>query len=412
MIFHSDHTPRISHFLVAISSALIFLTMFTAMVLLPSSDTGVKNQRTVKFNHEYHLKEVGADCTDCHTGAKESVVASDNLLAKMSACKSCHEDKVTSECTFCHSTADTATYTATPNPQRDIVFNHRLHVDDKKIACQTCHTNLDRNDVPVGEIVPSMEACTTCHNGVKATNECAACHKNFASLRPKDHNRTDFIHEHKRLARMQNATCSMCHSQENCADCHNGAGLVKVTLPGKDLVSPLAPRLNALDRGQGMTLTKVHNLNYKFTHGIEAKGKSAECQSCHSYEDFCSTCHHAGGNVNQGSFKPASHSVAGFTTFGVGSGGGEHARQARMDIESCAGCHGEIGGDPVCITCHVDPDGVQHTNPKTHDHGFMSDTHGPWHTDPGATCYMCHTDANAHPGGMKGQKFCGYCHAR
>jgi hypothetical protein len=255
-----------------------------------------------------------------------------------------------------------------------------------------------------------MATCNSCHNDTKATTACEKCHTDFASLRPIEHNRTNFIHEHKRLARLGDAKCGVCHSQETCIDCHNGSELIKVDVLGRDLTSQRSPRLTAIDRGQEMCLTKIHDLNFRFTHGIAAKGKSMECQTCHNSEKYCSTCHEAGGNINQGAFKPASHAVAGFTTLGVGSSGGEHARLARRDIESCAACHGAEGADPVCITCHVDPDGIKGNDPKTHDPGFMSNTHGPWHFDPGANCYMCHTDVNAHPGGVKGQKFCGYCH--
>ena len=82
----------------------------------------------------------------------------------------------------------------------------------------------------------------------------------------------------------------------------------------------------------------------------------------------------------------------------------------RRDIESCAACHDIQGGDPVCVTCHSDPDGVQGDNPRTHPPMYMHDVDGNWHTDPGAVCYVCHTDPNAHPGGQPGIGFCGYCH--
>jgi len=245
---------------------------------------------------------------------------------------------------------------------------------------------------------------------VKPASTCETCHTNFASLRPKDHNQTDYIHEHKRTARMADAACGTCHSQETCIDCHNGSDLVKVNVPGRDLVSQHSPRVTANDRGQGLRLTKIHDLNFRFTHGIAVKSKTMECQTCHNEKEFCSTCHEAGGNIKQGSFKPSSHTTAGFTTFGVGSGGGEHARQARWDIESCAMCHSADGADPVCIRCHTDADGVKGTDPRTHDRGFMATNHGIWHTDAGANCYVCHTDYNANPNGRKGQKFCGYCH--
>jgi hypothetical protein len=132
--------------------------------------------------------------------------------------------------------------------------------------------------------------------------------------------------------------------------------------------------------------------------------------SCHSEQTFCSQCHEAGSGV-AGMFKPTWHSTAGFTTAGVGSGGGLHADMARRDIESCVSCHDVQGADPVCITCHVDPDGIRGTDPKTHEPGYMkSSEDGSWHTNAGAVCYNCHTDLNAHPNGVKGKGFCGYCH--
>ena len=363
----------------------------------------------LKFSHQYHTKEVGAACTDCHSTASKSDKSSDNLLATMEACKTCHEDQVKSNCTYCHTSADSSTYAATPNPIREIRFSHVQHVETQKVACETCHNDLDKV-VPIAENVPSMTTCRTCHNDVRAAAGCEKCHTDLAALRPADHNRSEYIREHSHDARLADAKCGSCHTQESCTDCHNGSELVKVNLPGRDLVSQHAPRLSAIDRGQEITLTKVHDLNYRFTHGVDAKAKKIECATCHSDQTFCTTCHQAGGDITQEAFKPFSHSVAGFTTIGVGSGGGEHARLAKRDIESCAACHSPEGADPVCITCHTDADGVKGTDPRTHDPGFMADTHGNWHNDPGAVCYMCHTDSNARPGGVSGQKFCGYCH--
>jgi Cytochrome c7 and related cytochrome c len=410
MMTNYNMNQILTRFLSILGAALILVVVFSSMMI--SSGTEDKNslQKTVKFNHEKHIKDIGAQCEDCHTNAETSLAATDNLLAKMSACQSCHEDQEKSNCTYCHLSADSTTYAATPNPVRELVFSHKLHVEDQKVACQTCHTELDKETATVGELVPSMKVCSSCHDGVKQKDDCAACHTNMASLRPNEHNRSDFIRDHKFAARKNDAACGTCHSQETCIDCHNGVCLVQVNVQGTNLMSPHSPRLTANDRGQGMVIQKVHDLNYKFTHGIDAKSKSLECQTCHSTEQFCTPCHQAGGNVNQGAFKPASHMVAGFTTSGVGSGGGEHARLAKRDIETCAACHGVEGADPACVMCHRDPDGMKGNDPRTHAPGFLSNQHGPWHSDPGATCYICHTDANAHPGGIKGQKFCGYCH--
>jgi hypothetical protein len=401
---------RGKHSFLLLSLALVLVLAFTGVLTSHNATGSDKQPKRIKFSHAFHLKEAGAACADCHSEAAMSGKSSDNLLAKMEVCKSCHEEQLTSNCTYCHVSADSTAYTATPNPVRELTFSHKKHIEEQKATCETCHTVLDKEDAGLGELVPAMATCATCHNDVKASNACEQCHTNLAALRPAEHNRTNFVREHKFSARLGDAKCGACHTQETCIDCHNGSELMKVDVPGKDLMSLHSPRLSAIDRGQGMRLAKVHDLNFKFTHGISAKGKTMECQTCHSTEQFCSECHKAGGNVNQGEFKPATHSVAGFTTLGVGSGGGEHARQAKRDIESCAACHSIEGADAVCITCHTDVDGIKGTDPKTHDRGFMADNHGVWHTDPGANCYTCHTDINARPGGVKGQKFCGYCH--
>jgi c(7)-type cytochrome triheme protein len=399
---------RIQRHLIACAALLLSLTFFVAMA--SGSVTDAAKMQQIKFSHQFHVGEAGIACVDCHTNASKSVKSADNLLAKMEACRTCHEDQLSKNCTYCHMDADTSKYTAILNPVRDLIFSHQQHVENQKVSCETCHTVLEKAGTATSELVPAMTTCATCHDGKKVVSACETCHTNFAALRPNDHNQTDFIHEHKRIARMGDAKCGMCHSQETCIDCHNGSDLVKINVPGRDMTSQHSPRLTANDRGQGMRLSKVHDLNFRVTHGIVARSKSMECQTCHNEKEFCSTCHDAGGNINQGAFKPASHLAAGFTTFGVGSGGGEHARLARRDIESCAMCHASDGADPVCIRCHTDADGIKGTDARTHEPGFLSNNHGIWHSDPGANCYVCHTDYNANPSGRKGQKFCGYCH--
>lgn len=392
---------------------LLGIVCLLALTVMGSSrqvDQSKEQRRTVKFSHRFHVREAGVVCTDCHGAAQTSKLATDNLFATHDNCQSCHEEQMSSKCAFCHTSEDQSTYKATELAKRDLIFSHELHVSGQKVECEKCHTGVDQAEAEVSVQIPGMPTCNTCHNDVKASNACEGCHFDLAALRPREHNRTDFVRQHKIVARLSTATCATCHTQESCADCHNGSDLVKVNVPGKDLVSLRSPRLSANDRGQGLRLGKVHDLNFRFTHGLAAEGKATECQTCHEQQTFCAACHNAGGNINQGKFMPQSHKQAGFVTTGVGTRGGLHATLAKRDIESCAACHDAQGADPACMLCHADPDGIKGTNPRTHETGFMSGDHGYWHTDPGATCYVCHTDANARPGGVKGQKFCGYCH--
>ena len=392
-------------FSVAVCVLALTLVAFSS-VIAQSKD----RPTTIKFSHRFHVRDAGAACADCHTAAPTSKLASDTLLATHENCKSCHEEQLSSKCAFCHTSEDPTTYATTPLPKRNLVFSHQQHVEVQKVECEKCHTGVDKAEIGVSVGIPAMPTCNTCHNDIKASNACEGCHVDMAALRPREHDRTEFVREHKMAARISTATCASCHTQESCADCHNGSDLLKVSVPGKDLMSLRSPRLTANDRGQGMRTAKVHDLNFKFTHGLAVEGKTSDCQTCHNKQTFCATCHAAGGNVNQGKFQPESHRKSGFVTIGVGSGGGIHAKLARRDIESCASCHDTQGADPACITCHMDSDGIKGTNARTHERGFMAGNHGTWHTDPGATCYVCHTDANARAGGIKGQKFCGYCH--
>ena len=385
--------------------ALVAGSVLTASVEQPTGP----DTPGIKFSHRFHVKETGIACADCHAKVTASVLATDNLRPDHTNCESCHQEQLENSCTTCHFGDDPLSYAAKAAPDRELVFSHKQHLD-KGTACESCHVGLDELEQAVGEHVPTMATCNACHDKEQATNACEACHSNLASLRPMEHNRSDFLREHKRVAQRMNANCSSCHAEESCQDCHNGADLQKVNVPGNDLQTPHAPRVFGLSRGQGQKLLKVHDMNFRFTHGLAAKGKASECQTCHASQEFCSTCHLAGGNVNQAVFRPAGHDAPGFVTIAVGSGGGAHATLAKRDIESCAACHDPAGADPTCVTCHVDPDGMRATDPKTHVRGFMAGEKGEWHEDPGANCFVCHTDANARPGGIRGQKFCGYCH--
>ncbi len=372
--------------------------------LWPEND----DAQRLKFSHKYHVSEVGVACADCHTAARTSASSTDNLRPGHDQCATCHKEQIDSTCGFCHVNPEQIE----PAPPRKytITFSHAQHVTMKDVECTTCHAGLDSVEYASAANMPAMNTCTTCHNASKATNTCEACHTSFTNLIPPDHLVADFRRDHKQRTRLGSleASCSTCHTQTFCADCHDAASLMKF---GKDgLMSEPSPRSSSFDSPKQMPLQMVHSMNYRYTHGIDAKAKASDCYSCHSEKEFCTPCHQSGDNLTEKSFKPASHLVPNFTTLGVGSGGGEHAVLARRDIESCASCHDVQGGDPTCITCHTDADGIRGTDPRTHPPGFMRNDEGPWHTDPGATCYNCHTDMNAHPGGVKGKNFCGYCH--
>jgi c(7)-type cytochrome triheme protein len=394
-------------FLILIIIAISFVSV--AMVNKNNGNLEENRAAKIKFSHKFHVVEQSVACADCHINASKSTSAEDKLFGDHTSCQTCHQEQIDNNCEFCHVDKDNPV--AFENPKREIMFSHEKHVSMQNVNCETCHKGLSEVDYSSDKNMPNMETCNTCHNNTKASNICENCHTNFASLLPNDHRFGNYKREHKELVRVgaMEVNCTTCHEETFCQQCHDGASLTKF---GKDgFLSDPALKMTHRDSPKLLNLQMVHEMNYRFTHSIDAKSKASDCYSCHEKETFCSTCHQAGGNITESQFKPRWHETSNFTTFGVGSGGGLHAEMARRDIESCISCHDVDGADATCVTCHVDPDGLRGTNPKTHEIGYMKDNHGDWHETNGAVCYTCHTDPNARPDGKPGIAFCGYCHS-
>ncbi len=422
-----------------VAAAAVLLVMLGAIGTFRSSpadaeDQGTDRSKLIKFSHRYHIKEAGVACADCHTMAPTSTSSRDTLLPAMATCYTCHDQKTT-DCKFCHIGSEP--YTDLVKTTETITFNHEYHLDSLGLKCDDCHRGLDSVAYSGPSNFPPMATCYRCHNGGEsvrpaktseaapedtaafavrpATDACTACHASTVNLLPPSHRIMDFKKDHKQFTRLGNADddCRMCHRKDVfCQDCHTNAALGTGASKPTDVYTSRGARTDGVNPANPMTLELVHSLNYRFTHAVDAKGKTADCYTCHDAQSFCAQCHMQDGTITlRNDPKPAWHNAAGFTTGrAVGSGGGLHAVYARRDIESCQSCHDAQGSDPVCITCHNDPDGLRGTDPKTHPAGFMSGDEGSWHTDGGAVCYTCHTDPNAHPGGVRGRGFCGYCH--
>jgi len=391
--------------MVTIVIALVFIVRSSAVA---SEDTQLDKKQVLKFSHSKHA-EAGVECSSCHTPEKLTKNASEKMLPTHTECQTCHDQEVNEKCGFCHK--DENNPVALPNPIREIRFDHQKHVIDQKVECVTCHAGMDKTDYAEAKNLPAMTTCVTCHNDVKVAKQCEACHTNLTTLRPASHMVANFKREHARVmnGRTFDANCQTCHTESSCMECHDGNNLTKLSKFEKS--GMLSPRKFGNDKPAALSGQNVHDINYKFTHGIDAKGRSADCQTCHRQQTFCNDCH-MNGSVALGGVLPTSHEQSGFTTIGVGSGGGVHARLAKRDIQQCAVCHDAEGGDPTCITCHVDVDGIKGTNPKTHASGFLKNVEGDWHSDATSTCFVCHNDANAKPNGKSGVGFCGYCHGK
>jgi Cytochrome c7 and related cytochrome c len=392
----------------------ILASALTLMAFSSGDSTGVKyrNKELIKFSHKFHLDGI-TDCGSCHTGVAKSTSLNDMLLPTMNDCAQCHDVEDEKNCKMCHYGDN---FEPLIQKKVNLTFNHSFHVTKQKLECETCHKGLATvdNSWELKNPDPVMDDCYSCHNNnnskTLAIDNCQSCHTSTADLKPQSHKSANFISSHKFAAKDIKANCVMCHDNSNnsCEDCHTSNNTITEANTPDDFFQPYSPG-SSVKGPKDQKVTRIHDLNYIQTHGIDLKGKTAECQSCHEVESFCVKCHQSdNADFSMSGVAPYSHTQPNFTTIGVGTGGGEHAILARRDIENCAACHDVQGGDPTCITCHLDSDGIKGTNPKTHPANFMHGDHGDWHDSQGSICFNCHTSAS--PSTPSGVGFCGYCH--
>lgn len=388
-------------------ATITFLSIFiAAQVQDNESNKPNSNKDLIIFSHQFHI-EMETECETCHSKAAKSAELGISLLPTMDACAECHDVEDDDECSTCHYEDVLEPFT---EKKAELYFDHSMHVGAQEMACTTCHAGLDKVDYAFESITskPSMDICSDCHNNqTVAANNCETCHISTANLIPESHQLVDFFKNHQFADMNGNKDCAVCHDNNFCEACHTATIMITETNTASDFYSPYSPHKMS-NNGKEQQITLVHDLNFRYTHGIEARGKSSQCQTCHQPETFCAECHSSdGGDYAMGGIVPLSHTVNGFATIGFGTGGGQHAVDAKRDIESCVSCHDIEGNDPTCVMCHVDYDGVQYTNPKTHEAGFMHGDHGAWHDDDGSTCFNCHMNTR-----IAGTGFCGYCHGQ
>lgn len=387
---------KIKHIYTLIGFISILYLGFTGIDSDPDKS---RNKSIIKFSHATH--DGAAECADCHSAVSESMNMSASLLPVKDDCAACHDVDDEDNCEMCH--YDDVNDELIPSTS-DILFNHKFHIEDQQMPCDKCHTGLMEVDYSFESAgaSPSMAICFDCHNNSSvAANACEQCHISTVNLVPENHQEVGFFKNHKFA---DEAECQMCHETETfCEDCHVATTGITESNLSNDFYTPYSPH-SYVDGVKQQVITRVHELNYRFTHGIDSKGKTDNCQTCHQTETFCAECHASeDGDFAMGGIMPLSHTMPNFVTGLVP--GSDHALLAKRDIERCASCHDVQGADANCIMCHSDPDGVKGTNPKTHEIDFMNDREGIFHTDGGAVCFDCHSNTN-----IAGVGFCGYCH--
>ena len=264
--------------------SIIFLAFFSK----EPDDENRTNKDVINFSHSLHSDL--AECSDCHSAVLESTSLNDRLLPDHDNCSDCHEVDDDEECSTCHINEN---YEALIQTESSLIFNHKFHLNNE-MNCEDCHKGLDEVDYSFesANLLPPMETCAGCHNESKiASNACESCHISTYNLLPDNHRNVDFTRAHKFMAWESDANCMMCHDNITCQECHVATNVITEINSADDFYQPYMPS-NTIDGTKQQVISKVHNdPNYRFYHGIDAKGRTSECQTCHQVESFCANCH-------------------------------------------------------------------------------------------------------------------------
>lgn len=165
-------------------------------------DTPVK----ATFSHQTHTRDLGLSCDACHDGvfSMEQGAATKTGKFTMAAfaqgkfCGKCHNGSqafsASKQCGSCHS-APTGPVVFT-YPVKAVAFNHSIHVEKGKLACETCHKTvftMKKGSVEKAERASAAGTdtkrehleklharyCGNCHNASQAfgyLTRCTVCH--------------------------------------------------------------------------------------------------------------------------------------------------------------------------------------------------------------------------------------------
>lgn len=348
----------------------------------------------LRFDHDKHVRDLKLSCSSCHA-ATTSRSSADRLLPDpVKSCDSCHTvdhrdlGRVVAEagaeaCASCHEGG------ADPSgqvrrvliPKPNLHFSHAAHAD-RSIGCAQCHGDVASTTVATRSELPRMAGCMRCHgergdSQGDAKSACSTCHLtrpdgvlqtslNGQRLMPPrwlggaEHS-ADWLTRHKYVAGDDSALCGSCHTESECADCHDGR---------------VRPR-------------DVHPGDFLSMHAQAARQDSPRCASCHQAQTFCADCHRRVGIAEDG---PSARRATGQRFHPSPAiwtdsprGPEHHAWAAQKNLSACASCHTERD----CTSCHATRGVSGGRGVSPHPVGFVGSCSGPLRQNP-RPCLVCH----------------------
>lgn len=322
---------------------LTLITLIIAALVIQSTLVQGGPKDEIKFSHNAH-KNAGSKCDGCHKNlAEDSGIYA--AFPEKAVCGECHDVKDKQDCTLCHTRAKAAK--GWSKKVRKTNFLHSQHKDALN-DCDMCHRALDQKPHRAG----SHDSCGGCHEKDMVDMLCAKCHRDFtytglnklAGFTHKD----NFKAEHGNFTKKHARTCTQCHRESFCTDCHGKKSGLKPSIKYPEMVK----------RGF------IHRGDWETLHRLEAKTDSGSCLKCHAQKE-CSACHLKSG-ASASSTSPIQRHPAGWMNKASAN---FHGDKSRSNIVECATCHSQKGPG-YCIDCHSAGSGFN-PHPKNWSSGRM-----------------------------------------
>lgn len=305
--------------------------------------TGCKeDEYSLRFSHYLHVEDNGMDCSDCHGAPGEPFKPITH-----ETCIDCHEEPEAEEisvdtCGICHQEKQLAVF-AMPELEEEesvdssVVENSPsrhvfMHTEALADQCTDCHAALLNEELETVPMLQRSDILSIREAAHGSGQDCLTCHVDMDRAQEPASHDVAWMKRHGQFGMQDNASCSVCHSEDSCTECHS------VMQPANH-----------------------NNLWRMRSHGAVAAWNRASCQVCHE-EDSCNSCH--------SETRPRSHS----------------ARWAAPGTKPshCIGCHNTSTPGDGCATCHEGGNDVM-----LHEQYWGGAAIN--HNQPGIeNCYICH----------------------
>jgi hypothetical protein len=135
-------------------------------------------RQPIAFNH---VKHGSMACRVCHAGVDDRPRAG---LPPAAVCANCHaraprEDDGERAAWKRIEAKQEAGWLPLLRMPAHAYFSHQAHVKTALLACRNCHGQMERESRPPDRplVTLEMEDCVRCHQKLKASSDCAACHR-------------------------------------------------------------------------------------------------------------------------------------------------------------------------------------------------------------------------------------------